>query len=279
MKITEVIKNLVEWHEPFEDRSDGRDKFLAGNPDQECKGIAVTVCATYEVLEKAVEKGCNLIISHESIFFGGQVDGTSLENNDVYQAKKKYIEDHNLVVWRDHDRMHGNGLPFYPKRTNPDCVFYGIMRTLNWEQYISGDKLKPLFYEIPETTGRDLAELLMEKFNLSGCRIVGNPDAKISKVWFCEHVNGGRFDGRKLEQGLNADCMIPLEICDYTLTQYVHDAAFTGQNKVILEFGHFNIEEIGMRDMLSWIKEATKADVDACFIQSGDYFNYLVRKS
>ena len=41
--------------------------------------------------------------------------------------------------------------------------------------------------------------------------------------------------------------LIPFEICDYALTQYVIDAAAQGRNKVLLEIGHFNCEELGMK--------------------------------
>lgn len=56
MKIKEVIERLCEWHQPFIEHEGGRDKILCGDADQECSGIAITVCATFEVLKKPRNK-------------------------------------------------------------------------------------------------------------------------------------------------------------------------------------------------------------------------------
>lgn len=277
MKIREAVERIYRWHEPFVEHEGGRDKILCGDPEQECTGIAVTVCATYDVLRRAVAQGANLIISHESIFFGGRIDTDGLEVNEAYQAKKRFIEENHVVVMRDHDRMHGNGRPFFPERKRNDYIFYGICRELGWEKYVVGDKMKPLLYHIPETTGRKLAALLMEKFDLKGLRVVGNPDAKVSTVWFCEHVQGGKNDGEKVARGRQADAIIPFEICDFTLTQYVNDAAAMGENKVLLEMGHFNCEELGMKYSLKWLPEALGEDVPTVFLPAGDLFDYIKR--
>lgn len=277
MKIQEVIDRICKWHEPFVDREGGRDRVLCGDPEQECTGIAVTVCATYEVIQKAASQGANFIITHESIFFGSRIDQDGLEENEVYQSKRKLIEDSGIVIWRDHDRMHGNGRPFYPERKRNDYIFYGICKELGWDDYVADDPMKPLLYHIPETTAAELSELFMDKFGLKGLRIVGNRDAKIKTVWFAEHVQGGKNDGEKVAQGLQADAIIPFEICDFTLTQFVRDAAAMGQNKVMLEMGHFNCEELGMKYCLQWLPEAIGDSIPLTFIPAGDTFEYIAR--
>ena len=275
MKISEVISKLEEFHEPFTKNPGCRDMVLAGDSDQECTGIMVTVCATQEVLEKAVAAGKNLIISHESIFFGGQIDKDGLDENPSYIAKNHYIYENKLCIWRDHDHMHGNGPPFFPKRTNKDYIFYGIMKELGWEKYVFGDKLKPLWYEIPTMKGYELADLLISKFNLNGLRVVGDLDTDVSVVWLSEHVQGGKMDGDKVSKSVRADAIIPFEICDYTVTQYVHDSCQLGMKKVILEMGHFNAEEIGMKYMAEWLPQAINCeDIPVEFVQSGDFFQY-----
>ncbi len=275
MKIKEAKDRIYKWHEPFQDHEGGRDKILAGDADQELTGVVVTQCATYDVVKKAIELGANLIISHESIFFGGRIESDGLAENPVYVEKNRLIEDNGICIIRDHDRMHGNGQPFFPERKRNDYIFYGIMKELGWDDYVVGDTMKPLFYEIPETTGRELADMLMTKFNLNGVRVVGNLDTKVKTVWFCEHVNGDKKDGAAVDKAQTADCIIPFEICDYTLTQYVVDANATGIDKVLLEIGHFNTEEIGMRYCLEWLPEALGDDVPITYVQSGDLFTYI----
>lgn len=275
MKIIEVIDKLNQWHEPYIPGRESRDKIIIGDANQECTGICITISATYEVLKKAKELNANLIISHEYIFYGSRTEQSVLDEDEVYLEKKAFIEDNHIVVYRDHDRIHGNGAPFH-ERTNPDYIFYGICKELGWDDYVMGDKLKPLWYKIPKTTGKELADLLIEKFSLNGLRVVGDLDSEVSVVWFCEHINGNERDSQKIKNALKADAMIPFEIVDYTLTQYVNDAFEMNKGKVILEMGHFNCEELGMKYMETWLKEYIH-DIPITFIQSKDLFQYYIK--
>lgn len=276
MKIREVIDELKAFHEPFEEGKQSRDIVIAGDVEQECTGVLITICATYEIVKKAKEMNANLIITHESIFYGSRIDQEILDSSEVYNEKKKFIDDKKLVIYRDHDRMHGNGLPFHPTRVNPDYIFYGICKELGWDEYVVGDKLKPLWYKIPTMKATDLADLLIEKFHLRGLRTVGNMNAEVSTVWFCEHINGNQMDGKKIADAANADAIIPFEIVDYTLSQYVNDAAEMGLNKVILEMGHFNCEELGMKYMETWMR--TVVDIPVNFVWTKDLFDYYKAK-
>ena len=275
MKIQEIIDKLKDWHEPFIESPHGtRDQILTGDPDQECTGVAVTVCATMEVLRKAAARNINFIITHESIFFGSGNTEEMLANNAVAMEKKKFADDHGLVVWRDHDRLHGNGLPFQPQRVNPDSIFTGILSELGWENYVADDPLKPLLYQIPPVPAQTLADFILRRFELNGLRIVGNLDCEVSSVLFCEHVTGSPKDAEIIRKAEQADVLIPFEICDYTLTQYVIDAAAQGRNKVLLEMGHFNCEELGMKAMARWLPEVIGNALPVTFIKAGDKFQY-----
>ena len=46
------------------------DTFKDGDPDTPVTGVAVTMMATLDVLQRAAAAGANLIISHEPTFFG-----------------------------------------------------------------------------------------------------------------------------------------------------------------------------------------------------------------
>lgn len=276
MTINEVIEGLKQWHQPFT-KKETRDTVKFGLTSQECTGIVVTVAATVDVIRKAAELGANLIISHESIFFGDEFSLADFGENEVIEKKQDLMLENGIVVWRDHDHMHGVGKPFAPERYRPDYIFYGIMKELGWEEYVVGDQLKPLWYRIPETTAEELAQVLLEKFNLTGMRLVGDPETRVSTVFVCEHVSG-RFDLEKIKDAARADLMIPLEINDWTLTQYVRDAASLGISKAILEMGHFNVEELGMKYMTKWLPEVVGEDLPIHFVQAGDTYRYILRK-
>lgn len=278
MKISEVIEKMDEFHQPYTPGKMTRDLVLYGDPDVECTGIAVTATANFNVLRKAVEEGINLIISHEGITYnyekGGNVDEVE---NEVLQEKLKFIREHGLCIWRDHDHMHGGG-PRFVERVRNDMIFYGTMKELGWEPYNIGDPKKPLWFRIPEKSAEELADELMEKWNLNGLRIVGNRNARISTVFICEHVNGGERDLPIIDNAEKADAIIPLEICDFTLTQYVRDAAFLGKNKILLEMGHFTAEELGMKYLEKVLPAYFNNELKVRYIQSGDTFEYILRK-
>lgn len=282
MKISEIIEKLKAYHPPV-DESHTSDTIKFGDPEQECTGVVTTVYASIDVIRKAAELNANLIICHEPLFYSHDDQVDWLEGNTVYEEKAILLAKHNMVVWRDHDRIHG-GSPAR-KRQHLDLVFYGIMQELGWEKYCVGFPKKPLLYEIPETTGRKLAAELVEKLNLSGARIVGDPDAKVRRVFFCEHVTAMHFgmhqpdcDAIQEIEKEGYDALIPFEIVDWTLSEYVRDAAQLGRNKVLIEMGHFNVEEAAMKYMLQWLPELLGGSVPVHFVQSGDSYSYVVRE-
>ena len=71
------------------------DTFKAGNPENEITGIACTFMATVNVLKKAAELGCNLIITHEPTYYNHLDSKAGLENDPVYAAKQ---EQHKIPV-------------------------------------------------------------------------------------------------------------------------------------------------------------------------------------
>lgn len=277
MRIAEIIERIERWHAPLDHPEHTADSIKIGDANQECTGIAVTVCVTVDVIRKAAENGCNLLIGHEPLFYGDPEYAPSLEADPVYQGKKRLLEDYHMVVYRNHDHMHGPGGPMAKVHTEIDHIYYGIMKELGWEDYRRGEETKPLWYEIPETTVRELALKLTEAFGLTGARIVGDQEAAVKTVFICEHVQGRPNDYETIAKAKKADVMIPLEIVDWTLTEYVRDAVQLGIGKAIIEMGHFNTEELGMKYMAKQISNMLEKKVPVTFIQSGDSYSYVLK--
>ena len=108
-------------------RSDTVDTFKAGNPDVPVTGVAVTMMATLDVLQRAAAAGDNLIITHEPTFFDhlDKADQLPEKGEDPVLAEKRlFIEKHGLVVWRFHDHWHAR---------NPDGIETGMVHALGWK--------------------------------------------------------------------------------------------------------------------------------------------------
>ncbi len=69
VKIQEIISFLEEWA-PLSYQEDFDNAGLQlGNPDQEFKKGLISLDVRQEVLEEAVENGCNLIVTHHPLLF------------------------------------------------------------------------------------------------------------------------------------------------------------------------------------------------------------------
>lgn len=286
MKIQEVIDRILAYHPQFPADYAGCDGFKCGDPQAECTGVITAISATIDVIRTAIEKNCNLIVVHEPTFYstpdyaGWRADF----KNEVYDEKAKLLSDHGICVWRDHDHMHAH---------QPDGIFTGVIKWMGWEQY-----QKPVpegipfsfYFEIPETTVKDMGELLKEKLRLNGLRYIGDPDGVIRKIALVGHLCVNAFGTdhedengylheyateviRLMENGV--DAIIPGEVIDWTAVSYIRDAHMLGKNKTIYNVGHYNWEEPGMWYAQQWIQELVGNEVPVIFVPAGDIYQFM----
>lgn len=284
MKIGEIIERIQALHPDLKKGTINSmgvhvptvDGLICGDPEQECTGIITTVYASIEVIKKACELGANLILTHEGTFYSNTDETEWLKGNRVYEEKRKLLEEHNIVIFRDHDGMH------HPEG-DKDYIFAYIAKALGWEDYAVDNKLRPRMFVIPETTAGELADRLLQKFNLNGMRMIGDPDRKVSKIYFFVHFYGTLYNGDPDKNGIRMiekekpDVVIPGEIVDYTFSEYARDAAQLGLGPVVMELGHFNAEEPAMLIAENWLRPLVGTDIPIYPVQSGDSFQYRCR--
>lgn len=292
MKNKDIVDAILNYH-PKLIAYNGCDGYKSGNPEDECTGVAVALVPTAEVIEKAAAKNCNLIITHEPIFYQTP-DFDCWKgsfNNRVYDEKKKLLEKYNMTVWRDHDHMHANV---------PDSIFSGVIKELGWEQYAikpkKGDAMACFVFEMPKTPIEDIADHLKRTLKLNGLKYMGNKDNKVKKVALVGHLfpNGFGQDGIKEdgfyhdyameimkameEQGV--ELIIPGEIVEWTVLAYIRDGIAMGKNMSCISIGHFNLEELGMKDFAKVVdglvnKGDTTEKINVEYIPTEDGFMYL----
>ncbi len=167
----EVIQRIQE-HVGVPWQKETVDTFKAGDPDTKVTGIAVTMMATFDVLQRAAASGANLVITHEPTFYNHLDDLKEIpqkENDPVLAEKLAFIKEHHLVVWRFHDHWH---------RRTPDGIEAGMTHALGWETF--QDKQNQYLFTIPETTLQELAATLKTRLELHTMRVVGDPQMKIT---------------------------------------------------------------------------------------------------
>lgn len=285
MKIKKAIQKVKAYHlgtvdgKKIDDNTT-RDQILFHENDdleQNVTRIVTCVYPSIDVIKEAIAFGANFIISHESLFWnhGDHVDWLEANKNKTYQIKENLLKENHIVVWRDHDYIH-SGIPVGDLDIKyTDGIFYGFAKEMNWLRYASGNQSCLDTYKIPQTTAKDLANFLIQKMNLNGTRIIGNPNAKVSKVTIPFHIFGDAKDDITDMDQDKVDVFLTMELVDFTLTEYVKDSAQAGRDKAIITLGHFNFEEQGMKYMPHWLPDALQEKIPIKFIQATDMYHFL----
>ena len=237
------------------------DIFKAGDPETPVTGIITAMFATMDILKQAVAKGCNLIITHEPTFYNHLDDTVAfVETHDpVYTEKRKYIEDHNLVIWRFHDHIH---------MMNPDAIIAGVVHKLGWEKY----QVKPgiSYFVIPETGIMDLATTVKKSLGISMLRVIGDPDFKVTKVAFAPGAPGSEMQMAALARE-DVEVLLIGESREWETIEYARDATEKGKHKAMIILGHVPSEEAGMEECARWLKTFIK-EVPVNYIQTPEPF-------
>ncbi len=237
------------------------DTFKAGDPNTVVRGIAVTMMATLDVLQRAAAKGDNLIITHEPVFYSHRDTLAVLESESdpVLAAKKKFIAEHGLVIWRFHD---------IPHRMKPDMITVGVVHALRWEANAAGAS-DQLFNVSPTTLGI-LASTISKALGANATRIVGNPEARVSRIGLTEGFPGFAAN-RHVFQSHNLDALVTGEDHEWETIEYATDAIASGQLKGLIVLGHIASEQAGMIEVTRWL-ETFITDVRVDFVPAGDPF-------
>ncbi|MEO8396305.1 MAG: Nif3-like dinuclear metal center hexameric protein [Chloroflexota bacterium] len=216
------------------------DVIKAGDPSQEVTGIVTTFLGTQAVMQKAIDLGANFVITHEPVYYNHLDKIDWLQDDPVYRAKRKLIDDHGLVVWRFHDYWHTH---------QPDGIKTGMLQALNWSQYDDPDLP---YMTLPPTSLADLTAYLKQKLGCDRARMVGRPDMLCSKVALVPGSPGGEYQVKILQS--DVEVMVIGETAEWQIPEYIRDAQSQGRSKALIVIGHEPSEEAGMAYLVEWLR-------------------------
>ncbi|MCA6453428.1 MAG: Nif3-like dinuclear metal center hexameric protein, partial [Chitinophagaceae bacterium] len=109
MQIRDIIRELEKKAPLSLQESYDNAGLLTGNADWECTGVLCTLDATEAVILEARERGCNLVVAHHPIIFGGlkKLNGKNYVERTVITSIK-------------------NDIAMYAIHTNLDNVLDGV---------------------------------------------------------------------------------------------------------------------------------------------------------
>ncbi len=236
------------------------DTFKAGNPETRVTGIAVTMMATLDVLQRAAANGQNLIITHEPTFYDHLDRPQGMDESDaVWKEKRAFIEKNGLVIWRFHDHWH---------RRNPDGVLLGVVKALGWEKYQSAEN--PHLFTVPEITLEKLASDVAKRLETPVLRVVGNPEMEVTKLALSPGAAGFERETHALELE-NVEVLLVGETREWETVEYAADAVTEGKRKALIVIGHVPSEQAGMDECAKWLKTFVK-DVPIEFVATKQPF-------
>jgi putative NIF3 family GTP cyclohydrolase 1 type 2 len=235
--IARIKKNVgIPWMEKTV------DNLIAGSPDTPVKGIATTMMATLDVMQRAAAAGRNMVITHESTFYSHQDSLDQLQSDPVYLYKTDFIRKNGMASFHFHDHWH---------RRSPDGIAFGMARELGWDKY--ADPNNQHLFTMPQIPLARLVKEMQSKLNIRTMRVIGDPQLPVSRV-NASWGYMGQFPGINLAARADTDLFVCGETREWELVEYVQDLIASGRKKAMIVMGHVVSEQSGMKYCAEWLK-------------------------
>ena len=245
MKITvqEVIDTIIE---PVGRLEDTVDTLVCGSPETEVTGIATAFMPTRRVIEQAAERGANLVIAHEGLFFAHRDETVPGREGEVLEEKRRFLNEAGVAVFRCHDYWH---------RVKPDGITAGLIEELGWTPYVRVQQPAASVLDIPTATLAEIAERVKERLGLSSVRAIGAAEEVFSRLGVLVGYRGGASLAVPLFEQEGAELVLYGEGQEWETPEYVREAIDQGKKKALLVIGHAESEEPGMKALAKRLGE------------------------
>jgi dinuclear metal center YbgI/SA1388 family protein len=239
MKLTKIIESLEKWAPPILQQSYDNCGLLVGSKKNNINGCIISLDCTEDVIDEAIKKRCNLVISHHPLIFNplNSINEDSWIGKTIIKAIK-------------------NDINIYALHTNLDNVISGVNKKISdllklknisiLNNFIpteeNKDEINKLNLKNKIGSGiigdrkislKDLFKELKEKFNNKIFKHTEEINKNVSKIAICG--GSGNFLIKKAIDK-NADVLITSDL------KY-HDY-FMSENKIVLiDIGHYESEQ------------------------------------
>ncbi len=238
------------------------DGVVCGSPDTEIKKAAVCFTATAEIVQQAIDAGCNLIICHEGLFSGDDSDYGAYYQR-VIDGKQALLDDSGMTVLRIHDHAH---------LADPDFIHEGFLRKLDLPL---AEREKPESFAVSRYVLADpiplanLIERIRQRITHGPVGLIGPLDLTVRSFMMClGNVNNRRIERMYLR---DTDLFIGGEANELGQMEFVREAAFFGERRSLLLLGHCGSEYSGMEYMAEYIGRW----VPSVFLHVGAVYRFI----
>lgn len=241
MKIKEIINKLDLWYpQSLADTSDfGKLGLQLGNQENEVTGVLFTLDLTLDVVEEAIQKNVNLIVSHHPFIY-----------NPI--TKIEYTSQTGVIL----QKMFSKNMSLFAMHTNLDVGYDGVndslAKLLDLQNYqIPREDIEANKYlrygNIKKQTLKEFAEFVKSRFGLSGVRVAGDLTKEITTAGI---IGGSGASYELIDQALAANCDVYI-----TGEVSLHTAQYANSNNLaIIEVNH-GIEKFVFHTLLANLKK------------------------
>lgn len=251
MKVKDII-SFLEQQGDWVNRRMTRDHLLCGNENIDINKIIVCWVATYDIIEKAIQKGCNFIICHENPFY---LSSTNMHSAivEAQREKRKILEEHSICVYRCHDLWDR-----YPK--------YGVLDSWAKALKLSFDKEKEYtFFKCTNALNMTTKELAIniknciEPYGETGIEVIGNLNKKITTLAIGTGAITDVF--QMVDMGADACLVSDDGINNWTSSQWAMD-----HNIPLIVVNHMTSENAGMIGLKDYLElKFPEVDIEMLF--------------
>ena len=244
MQIKALITSLEEWAPLQFQESYDNSGLIVGDLEANCTGVLCSLDCTEAVIEEAIQKGCNLIVSHHPIIFKGikQFSKDHYVNRTVLKAIR-----HNIALYAIH--------------TNLDNVMLGVNSTLADRLHLRNRRIlvpipglfdtngqvvgAGIVGELPlETEPEAFIQWVKTQWNLDVVKHTQLIDKKLITIALCGGSGSFLLDHIKAQ---NIDCFITSDL------KY-HDFFEADGKYLLMDIGHGESEQFVPALIVDYLK-------------------------
>ncbi len=227
MKISEITAKIEQFANPSLQEDFDNTGLQVGDPDQEATGVMISLDATEDVVDEAIEHNCNLIVTHHPLLFRGlkKITNSDMTGRIVMKAIK-----HGIVIYAAHtnlDKCRG-GINY----RMAEMLGLEQIEVLNPEKNDPEEGLGCIGTLSQPTEETKILSKIKEIFRAKSIRHTALLGKKVSRIAVC---GGSGSDYINRAKELKADLYITADI--------TYHKFFEADNQIVIaDIGHFECE-------------------------------------
>ncbi|WP_067719364.1 Nif3-like dinuclear metal center hexameric protein [Ferroacidibacillus organovorans] len=248
MMIAEVLEIIYKRMPAPRDKA--VDRLLVGEVSRAVTGVLSAATVTHAVIDEAILRRANLILTYDPIFYGEEVDlaGRGGEHGDVRSVASRKLErlnDAGIAVfrfceaWRAHE---------------PDGILAGTLKHLGFARY--WERRRGPVIELPPRTVRELTDHLKARLDIPSVRLCGDLEAICARIGFLLGNNAGDEQLEMLASG-EIDVLVVGETVEWQVCEYIRDRnAYVHPDTPpvhLIVVGRLASVTLGMRYIVDWL--------------------------